>query len=509
MKKPQMITAGTVPSVSASSATWRDIPWRQVEIKVYRLQLRIAKAVREKHFNKVKALQWLLTHSREAKLLAVKRVTRSKGAKTPGVDGKLYQSDSQKMQLALSLKQKGYKAQPLKRVTIPKRNGTRALGIPTLRDRAMQALYLMAIEPVAEMQADPNSYGFRPYRSTADAAEHCFKALCRKQSSVQWILEGDIRACFDTLSHEWLLHNIPMEKRILKRWLQAGFVEKQTLFPTPEGTPQGGIISPVLANMALDGLEAIVTQAAHGKSRYKTHTVRYADDFVILGATQELLENDIKPAIINFLAQRGLTLSLEKTKITHINEGFDFLGFNLRKYQGKLLIKPAKKSVITFLGKLRQLIKTHKTVKACELIGMLNPKIRGWANYYRHTVAKRIFGLVDDRIYRCLSRWTSRRHPDKNSSWIGKKYFHSRGTFNWIFFGVQEKKDGTKEIIDLVKASHVSIKRHLKIRAEATLYDPAYINYFVNRKQNRHDKLYHYRQVSALNLFGDKQWLAS
>ena len=264
-------------SVSASSATWSDIKWQKVELNVYRLQMRIAKAAKEQRYNKVKALKWLLTHSLEAKLLATKRVTSNQGAKTAGVDGKIYHRDADKMQLALSLKQRGYKAQPLKRVYIPKRNGKkRPLGIPTLRDRAMQALYLMALEPIAEIQADPNSYGFRPYRSTADAAERCFKVLCNK-SSVRWILECDIKACFDNISHQWLLQNIPMEKRILKQWLKAGFIEKQTIFPTTEGTPQGGIISPLLANMTLDGLEATI-QRAKGKGKHKIHVVRYADD---------------------------------------------------------------------------------------------------------------------------------------------------------------------------------------------------------------------------------------
>ena len=366
-------------------------------------------------------------------------------------------------------------------------------------------LYLMAVEPVAETRADPNSYGFRPYRSTADAEERCFKVLCNKQS-VQWILEGDIKACYDKISHTWLLQNIPMEKRILKQWLEAGFIEKQTLFPTTEGTPAGGIISPVLANMVLDGLEDTVKQAAKGKTKHKIHAVRYADDFVVMGATKELLENDIKPAIIAFLAERGLELSLEKTHIVNIKDGFDFLGFNIRKYQGKLLIKPAKKSITTFLSKIKQVIKSHPTIKANELIGMLNPKIMGWSYYYRHVVAKRVFGYVDDYIYRCLSRWTKRRHNNKNCTWIGKKYFHKRGNYNWIFFGVNDKKDGSKEVVDLQKASQIPIKRHTKIKSEATPYDPDYVKYLVNRKQDRNSKLYHYWQISTLNLFGKEQW---
>ena len=205
-----------------------------------------------------------------------------------------------------------------------------------------------------------------------------------------------------------------------------------------------------------------------GKGMVQSHS--FTLDFVVMGATNELLENDIKPAIVEFLAERGLELSLEKTKITSIDQGFDFLGFNIRKYQEKLLIKPAKTSVMTFLSKIRQLIKTHPTIKTEELIGMLNAKIMGWAYYYRHVVAKRTFGYVDDCIYRCISRWTSRRHPNKNSAWIGKKYFRRRGNYNWIFFGTKEKKDGSKEVIDLQKAGHIPIKRHIKIRSEATPY---------------------------------------
>jgi RNA-directed DNA polymerase len=450
----------------------------------------------------------LLTRSLEAKLLAVRRVTTSKGAKTGGVDGLLYSSDADKIKLALSLRQRGYKAKPLRRVYIPKSNGKkRALGIPTLRDRAMQALYLMALEPIAETQADLNSYGFRSYRSTADAVERCFKVLCNK-NSVRWILEGDIKACLDKISHKWLSENIPLEKRILRQWLKAGYIEKQAIFPTTEGTPQGGIISPVLANMSLDGLEQVIKQGVEGKSKRKVHVVRYADDFVVMGSSKELLETDVKPIIMEFLAERGLELSAEKTRITSIDQGFDFLGFNIRKYRDKLLIKPAKSKIIAFfVGKIRQLIKSHPTIKADELVSMLNPKIRGWAYYYRHVVSKRIFGYIDDQIYRCLSYWTRRRHPNKNFAWIGNKYFHRRGNYNWIFFGTQEKRNGEKVVKDLEKASHIPIKRHIKVKAEATAYDPKYTSYLANRKQDRNSKMYHFWQISTLKLWGEKLWM--
>ncbi len=515
MKKQQMTVQplGVITGASSTKAKqWQDISWSEIEANVRRLQMRIAKAERSNKHNKVKSLQWLLTHSMEAKLLAVKRVTASKGAKTSGVDGKLCISGRDKMQLVLSLKQRGYRALPLKRVYIPKKNGDkRPLGIPTMRDRAMQALYLLALEPVAEMRADPNSYGFRPCRSTADAEERCFKTLANK-GSAQWILEGDIKACFDKISHDWLLNNIPIEKRMLKQWLGAGYLEKQTLYPTPEGTPQGGVISPVLANMALDGLEAVVANAAKVAKVHKGHTVRYADDFVCMAASKEALEDHIKPAIISFLKDRGLELSAEKTKISNVFDGFDFLGFNIRKYKkvGKLLVTPAKKSVHRFLAEIRALFKANRMAKTEVLIGKLNPKILGWANYYRHVVAKTTFGYVDDCIYQSVSRWTARRHQNKNFDWIRKKYFRSQGLRNWIFYGTKVDRHGKKEFFDLQKASRIPILRYTKIRQEATPYDPAFDRYFMMRKQTRTvNKLYRYWMISNLGLLSERHWVPS
>lgn len=494
---------------SLALTDWSNINWNQIEHNVYRLQVRIAKAAKERRFGKIKSLQWMLTHSLYAKLLAVKRVTSSKGAKTPGIDNKVYLTDKGKMRLARSLKQKGYQAQPLRRVYIQKKgkgNKRRPLGIPTVFDRAMQALYLLALEPVAETRADPNSYGFRPYRSTADAGERCFNVLCNKKSG-QWILEGDIYACFDTISHQWLLKNIPIEKRMLEQWLKAGYIEKQTLFPTKEGTPQGGIISPVVMNMVLDGLESTAKEAVKTyELKRRIHTVRYADDFVVIAPTKELLEEKIKPAITQFLKERGLSLSKEKTSTTHINAGFDFLGFNIRKFQGKLLIKPAKESIKTFLGKIRNTIKFNKANKTEELIAQLNPKIRGWAYYYRHVVAKQVFGYVDDCIYRTIARWTRRRHDNKNFKWIRERYFRHSGMRNWIFFAEKKTDKGEKILVDLEKASHIPIRRHVRIQQEATAYDPNYVEYFIKRKQNRNSKLYHYAQISTLGLFADKLW---
>jgi RNA-directed DNA polymerase len=215
--------------------------------------MRIAQATQAGHWRKVQALQWLLTHSRSAKLLAVHRVTTNRGAHTPGVDNVRWRTDRQKLQAAFNLKRHGYRPRPLRRVYIPKPNGKlRPLSIPTLHDRAMQALYALALAPIAETLADRNSYGFREGRCCADALEQCFKVLAR-QTSAPWVLESDIRACFDEISHEWLLAHVPLDKAMLRAWLKAGYWEKGQLFPTTAGTPQGGLISPLLANFALDG----------------------------------------------------------------------------------------------------------------------------------------------------------------------------------------------------------------------------------------------------------------
>ena len=467
---------------SARLLNWIHIKWHKVEEHVRRLQMRIAKAIKQGRQNKAKALQWILTHSFYAKCLAVKRVTQNGGKNTPGVDKVVWRTPKQKLKAALSLKRKGYKSLPLRRIHIPKKNGKlRALGIPAMPDRGQQALHLLALEPIAETLADKNSYGFRPKRSIHDAIQRCFTLLSRKQSS-QWILEGDIKACFDKISHEWLLNNIPMDKTILKEWLKAGFIEKNAFYNTVDGTPQGGIASPTLANLTLDGLEEAVTSIS--KKGNNIQFVRYADDFICTAKTKETLEQKVLPTIINFLKKRGLELSLEKTKITHINEGFDFLGFNLRKYKEKLLIKPSKKGIKTFLENIRGTIKAMRACKAEDVIKILNPKIRGWANYNRHVVAKQTFSYIDSQIFSALWAWAKRRHPKKNISWIRNKYFTKIGFRDWCFFSHDNKSDDSSRFL-LLFASDVNIIRHIKIRSEANPYDPAFNDYFRNRKLAR------------------------
>ena len=343
-------------------------------------------------------------------------------------------------------------------------------------DRAMQSLYLLALEPVSEMTADLNSYGFRPRRSSADAIEQCFNALSHR-GCARWILEGDIKSCFDQISHSWLMANIVMDKSVLSKWLAAGYMEKGSFYSTGAGTPQGGIASPVLANMALDGLEGAARKAA--PKGHKVNVVRYADDFIITGISKEVLVDKVMPAIVAFLETRGLELSREKTSLTYIEEGFDFLGFNVRKYtDDKLLIKPSRPSVKAFLGSIRDLLKSNKTAPLEMIIRKLNAKIRGWANYHRHVVAKRTFGYVDYQIALALWSWAKRRHPNKGTHWVQRRYYRSSGLRNWVFTTSIHDKAGFALHLDLLKAASIPIIRHVKIRAAATPFDRDFTDYF-------------------------------
>jgi RNA-directed DNA polymerase len=296
MKGKQMTE---VKSTGASSnkliSNWTDINWKKAEAYVFRLQLRIAKAEREGRRGKVKALQRLLTTSFTAKCLAVKRVTSSQGKNTPGVDGDIWRTNQQKIKGIFDLKRHGYKPSPLRRLYIPKRSGStlRPLSIPTMKDRAMQAIHLLSIEPLVEEWADPNAYGFRLKRSTHDAIEQCFKSL-GKTVSAQWVLEGDIKACFDRIDHNYLIRNIPMDTVILRKFLKCGFMEKGKVHPTLAGTPQGGVISPALAVMALSELEGIVRSSSEKqRDKEKINMIAYADDFIVTAASKEILSHKV------------------------------------------------------------------------------------------------------------------------------------------------------------------------------------------------------------------------
>jgi RNA-directed DNA polymerase len=480
-----MTAVGVLPAGAASALKldWGAINWRTITAEVRRLQLRIAKAFREGKYNKVKALQWLLTHSFSAKLLAVKRVVQNQGGKTPGIDGVVWNTPKKKLQAALSLKRRGYQAKPLKRIYIPKKQKGkfRPLSIPVMKCRGQQALHLLALEPIAEMLADKNAYGFRPLRSTADAIGQCFILLGRRDAA-QYILEADIKDCFNSISQLWLQSNVIMDQEMLKKWLAAGYIEKGKWNPTKAGTAQGAVCSPALLNITLSGLEVTAKKAAPRRAD-KVHTCIYADDFIVTGAIKEVLEEKVKPAVELFLRERGLSFSHEKTKITHIDEGFDFLGMNIRKYKSKLIIKPAKSSVKRFLANIRKTIKSNPTTKVEDLIQQLNPKIRGWTNYYRHVCAKKVFSYVDNAIFWALWRWCKRRHPKKGYRWVKNRYFRSDHSRNWVFSAAIKGKDN--KYLNLIQADKTPILRHVKIRAEANPYDPIYQEYLDKRSKKK------------------------
>ena len=475
-----MTAVASAGAASHREVDWHQINWESVHRTVRRLQARIVKATQEGRWGKVKALQRLLSHSFSGKALAVRRVTENQGKRTPGVDKEVWTTPEKKATAIGLLRGRGYHPQPLRRIYIPKSNGKkRPLGIPTMYDRAMQALYLLTLAPIAETTADPNSYGFRPERSTADAIEQCFIVLARK-TRAQWVLEGDIKSCFDRISHQWLMTHIPIDKTILHKWLKAGYLERRVFYLTEEGTPQGGIISAVLANMVLDGLEQALHAAQPKTTRSgrqaQINLVRYADDFIVTGRSREVLETQVKPLIEKFLRERGLELSEEKTSITHIEDGFDFLGQNVRKYNGKMLIKPSKKNVKAFLGKIRKLIKANKQLAAGRLVLLLNPVIRGWARYHRHVTSKATFSSVDAAIFKALWQWATRRHPNKSAHWVRKAYFRTLRSDNWVFHGDADGVDRR-----LIRAARVPIERHTKVKGAANPFDPQWEEYFEHR----------------------------
>lgn len=484
-----MVTGKIVSAPFGTAEHWNEINWFQCKKNIKKLQARIVQATKDGRWNKVKTLQHLLTRSFSAKALAVKRVTSNKGKYTAGIDNQLWQSSSAKSQGIANLKQRGYRSQPLRRIYLTKpTGGKRPISIPTMKDRAMQALYLMGLNPVAETIGDIHSYGFRVHRSAADAISQIHKTLAGRSRS-QWILEADIKKCFDEIDHHWLENSIPMEKSILSKWLKSGFVEKKLLHLTTAGTPQGGIISPVLANMTLDGLEDVISKhfgkkGTKKRKKYGVHMIRYADDFIVTGKSKEILETKVKMLVEDFLSQRGLSLSAGKTKVTHIEQGFDFLGQTVRKYKTKIIIKPSGKSINRLLKRIRCLIRKNSAETQKKVIDLLSPQIRGWAQYHRGICARKAYEKVDHEIFRALWRWSKRRHPNKGLCWIKDKYFKVKESRKWCFAALAKNKN-IVEWKELFQATSVPIRRHKKIRAVANPYDKEWYAYFKERQSKK------------------------
>ena len=500
----------TACAPSHEAMHWDSIDWARCHHRVKRLQARIVKATEKGRWGKVKALQWLLTHSFSGKALAVKRVSENKGKNTPGVDGETWSTPEAKTDAMKSLQRHGYQPQPLRRVYIPKSNGKlRPLGIPTMTDRAMQALHLLALDPVSETTADRNSYGFRKARSAHDALEQCFTALGKPSKSAQWVLDADIKGCFDNIDHDWMLAHIPMDTQVLRKWLKAGYVERASLFPTEVGTPQGGIISPTLANMVLDGLERklkerIRKRKSNGTVVYnpKINLIRYADDFVVTGDSPETLVK-AKEVVVEFLTERGLQLSPEKTRIVSLSEGFNFLGQNVRLYGDKVLIKPSKEAQARIYDKIRDIVQRNKSAEQRDLIRLLNPVIQGWVNYHRHAVSSVAFSKLDFMVWKLLWQWAKRRHRGKSRRWIKKRYWRSQGSRSWTF-AANVVIDDKPRTISLVYATDTPIRRHVKVQAEVNPYATEWESYLAERfiQQGVHS-LHGRRRLIALWLSQD------
>jgi RNA-directed DNA polymerase len=461
---------------------WQSINWTAATGSVRRLQGRIFRAARGGEWAKAKSLQKLLVRSQAAKLLAIRQVTQqNRGRLTPGVDGVVVDTPEARAQLLQGgLDLRGYRPKPVRRVRIPKADGkTRPLGIPTVLDRVMQAIVKLALEPEWESRFEPNSYGFRPGRSTMDAISAIHITMSQRGSS-QWVLDADISGCFDNIDHEALLARLPVFTEVIRRWLKAGVVEFGRYQESIAGTPQGGIISPLLANIALDGMERLFgSENARGKQVRPSarkgldrgvSCVRYADDLIVTAPSQEAIEAHVLPRLATFLAERGLALSEAKTRVVHASDGFDFLGFTIRRFKRTLLTLPAKGKVLAHLRSIKAYLKTHKQAPAGQVIGDLNPVIRGWANYYRHGASSETFSLVDHRMWIMLWAWAKRRHPNKSAGWVKRHYFLN----DWTFYA---------DDAQLATCAPTPITRFVKVKGTASPLDPSQRTYWHERRQ--------------------------
>jgi RNA-directed DNA polymerase len=440
---------------------WNEINWKQCYEYLTELQYNILIAYREKDKNQVKIQQHRLTRSFAARAIAVRKVVSNKGKKTPGIDKVIWDRKELRFEAIGKLKDLSqYKASPVRRVYIPKAgNKLRPLGIPTMIDRAVQTLLMFTIDPIAEETACQRSYGYRLHRGVKDCAVYLWMVSASPTANRRSILEADIKGFFPSVCHKWLLENIPMDKRILKEFLKAGYMEDASLQPTLEGFPQGSPISPPLANLTLNGLEKILRERDF-------LTTRYADDFVVLGKSDNELSEVARPLIVEFLSERGLELHPEKTGICSVEEGYDFLGYHFREYPdkgrmkgnklGAFLVTPSSEKVKAFCKELRILIKGYNEKSLYELTRKLNMKLRGWAEHYRTVTSQKAFNTVSYHVWNALWRKLVRRHRKRSKDWLYKKYFKRKKGNKWIFV---TGKGSEKELV-LFQISYVEIKRH-------------------------------------------------
>jgi len=477
---------------TAKQTDWNTVNWRQANRNVRRLRQRIFRATQAGDWDKVQSLQRLMLRSYSNTLLSVRRVTQTnQGRKTPGVDKLVVKTPAARSQLVDALmRYQPWRASPTRRVYIPKANGTqRPLGIPTILDRCLQARVKNALEPCWEAQFEGSSYGFRPGRGCHDAIVKIYE-LARPNKRKKWVVDADIKGAFDTIDHQFLLETIgPCPgKELIKQWLRAGYIDGNVFHPTTAGTPQGGVISPLLANIALHGLEAAlgVKHRKSGEIRSSRAVVRYADDFVVFcesKADAERVQTQILPA---WLQTRGLTLSAEKTRVVHLTEGFDFLGFNIRHYKTpnrtrtgyKLHIKPSKQTVGQIRQKLREQWQRLRGTNIIAVLAWLNPIIRGEAHYYRIADAAKTFHGLDNWMFQREVRYVRHTHPQKSWTWQRRRYWgqlHRERADHWVF---GDKQTGGY----LLKFSWFPIKRHVLVNGTASPDDPRLADYWAQRE---------------------------
>lgn len=509
---------------TAAPMDWSSINWALVHTRVRNLRQRIYRATQKGQWNQVRSLKKLMMRSHANLLLSIRRVTQeNRGKKTPGIDGQVALKPEDRVKMVHEMK--GYtpwKVKPARRVYIPKANGKqRPLGIPILKDRVAQAIIKNALEPSWEALFEANSYGFRPGRSCHDAIEQCWGRL-NSNSRDCWILDADIKGAFDNISHAFILDAIGQTpgRGWIKEWLKAGYVEAEVLNATEKGTPQGGVLSPLLANIALDGLEQWLKQftktrlyqgetAKSGKWKVTKKVerygyCRYADDFVITAETREDLEAII-PEVEAWLTQRGLRLNEDKTNIRHLSEGFNFLGFNLRERGSKCLVTPQKEKVHAKLRETKEWLYTHPNVGPDAVIRVLNPILRGWANYYKHGVSKRVFATFDHQMVQMLIRWAKKRHPNKGPKWIIPRYFGRIGGDSWVFRAWTKDRRGRRTESYLYRLASTKITRHIKVQGTNSPDDPSKEDYW-DKRQTRHGKSYFAKGSKLYKVAQNQGW---
>jgi RNA-directed DNA polymerase len=469
---------------------WNAIDWKTANRNVRNLRQRIFRATQEGDWDKVQSLQRLMLRSLSNAAVSVRRVTQvNKGKNTPGIDKLTVKTPGERSKLLNELMTlTPWRAKPAKRVYIPKANGKlRPLGIPVIKDRALQAMVKNALEPSWEARFEASSYGFRPGRSAQDAIERIW--MVAKNKSKIWIVDADIKGCFDNINHEHLLATIGTfpAKELIRQWLKAGYVEMGTLHETTTGTPQGGVISPLLANISLHGMETVLEAHPRNKGHNATKrtVIRYADDFVIMCRTKEDAEQ-AQEIISKWLAQRGLQLSVDKTRIVSLESGFDFLGFHVRIYPSKqkteggwkALVRPSKQSELKIRKRLRDEMLQLNGQNATTVVRRLNPIIRGWANYFRTQSAAKTFHNLDHFMFKRECQFVRRLHPKKSRSWRQHQYFGKRNPYrkDVNVFGHIDEPD-----IYLVKFSWTKIRRHMMVIGTHSPDDPRLAEYWLKR----------------------------